>query len=102
MTDPSQRWRAAALAAASLLPLSAARAEPSIAELLQRLDAIAGLRALATELLQPEGDGELAAAMEFVLEGLCQNGMLSRQQLADGRAYRDPFEDMVRGLKKKS
>ncbi len=38
MTDPSQRWRAAALAAASLLPLSAARAEPSIAELLQRLE----------------------------------------------------------------
>ena len=38
MTDPSQRWRAAAVAAASLLPLSAARAEPSIAELLQRLE----------------------------------------------------------------
>jgi phosphate-selective porin OprO/OprP len=38
MTDPSQRWRAAALAAASLLPFSTARAEPSIAELLQRLE----------------------------------------------------------------
>ena len=39
MTDPAQRWRAAALAAASLLPFSAARSEPSIAELLQRLEA---------------------------------------------------------------
>ena len=38
MTDPVQRWRAAALAAASLLPFSAARAEPSIADLLQRLE----------------------------------------------------------------
>jgi phosphate-selective porin OprO/OprP len=38
MTDPAKRWRAAALAAASLLPFSAARAEPSIAELLQRLE----------------------------------------------------------------
>jgi len=38
MTDPAQRWRAAALAAASLLPFSTARAEPSIADLLQRLE----------------------------------------------------------------
>jgi phosphate-selective porin OprO/OprP len=38
MTDPAQRWRAAALAAASLLPLAAARAEPSIADLMQRLE----------------------------------------------------------------
>lgn len=38
MTDPANRWRAAALAAASLLPLHAARAEPTIAELLQRLE----------------------------------------------------------------
>ena len=38
MTDPAQRWRAAAVAAASLLPFSAARAEPSMADLLQRLE----------------------------------------------------------------
>lgn len=38
MSDPALRWRAAALAAASLLPLSAARSEPSNAELLQRLE----------------------------------------------------------------
>jgi phosphate-selective porin OprO/OprP len=38
MTDPAQRWRAAALAAASLLPFSTARAEPSIADLLHRLE----------------------------------------------------------------
>ena len=38
MTDPATRWRIAAVAAASLLPLSAARAEPSIADLLQRIE----------------------------------------------------------------
>jgi phosphate-selective porin OprO/OprP len=38
MTEPANRWRAAALAAASLLPLSAARAEPTIADLLQRIE----------------------------------------------------------------
>lgn len=38
MTDPAHRWRAAALAAATLLPLQAARAEPTVAELLQRLE----------------------------------------------------------------
>jgi phosphate-selective porin OprO/OprP len=43
MIDASTRWRAAAIAAASLLPLSCARAEPTaaeptIAELLQRIE----------------------------------------------------------------
>ena len=38
MIDPASRWRAAALAAASLLPLSAARAQPTVEELLRRLD----------------------------------------------------------------
>jgi magnesium chelatase subunit I len=72
------------------------------AELRQRLQVIPGLESLTTEVLQPDGDGELAAAMEFVLEGLCQNGMLSRQMIGEGRAYRDPFEEMVRDLKKKA
>jgi len=38
MFDPASRWHAAAVAAASLLPLSAARAEPTVEELLRRLD----------------------------------------------------------------
>lgn len=38
MTDPVLRWRAAALAAASLLPLSAARAQPTIDDLLKRIE----------------------------------------------------------------
>ena len=38
MTDPATRWRIAAVVAASLLPLSAARAEPGIADLLKRIE----------------------------------------------------------------
>ena len=38
MIDPASRWRAAALTAASLLPLSSARAQPTVEELLRRLD----------------------------------------------------------------
>jgi len=38
MPDPAHRWRTAAVAAASLLPLSAARAQPTLEELIQRID----------------------------------------------------------------
>jgi phosphate-selective porin OprO/OprP len=38
MIDPASRWRVAALAAASLLPLSAARAQSTVEELLRRLE----------------------------------------------------------------
>lgn len=38
MIDPASRWRAAAVSAASLLPLSAPMAQPTIEELLQRLE----------------------------------------------------------------
>ncbi|MBL8727966.1 MAG: magnesium chelatase [Planctomycetes bacterium] len=68
------------------------------AELRQRLAAVDGLRELTVELLHPEGDEELTAAMEFVLEGLHQNAMVAREQLHDGRVYRDSFDEMVRGL----
>ncbi|HEX5053846.1 MAG TPA: magnesium chelatase [Planctomycetota bacterium] len=69
-------------------------------ELLQRLSAVGGLREVAAALLHPEGDEELAAAMEFVLEGLHQNAMVAREELLGGRVYRDSFEEMVRSLKK--
>jgi len=38
MTDPTHRWRTAAVAAASLLPLTAARAQPTLEELIQRIE----------------------------------------------------------------
>jgi phosphate-selective porin OprO and OprP len=38
MTEPAHRWRTAAVAAASLLPLTAARAAPTLEELVQRIE----------------------------------------------------------------
>jgi magnesium chelatase subunit I len=69
-------------------------------ELLLRLSAVGDLRSVATALLHPEGEEELAAAMEFVLEGLHQNAMVAREELMGGRVYRDSFDEMVRSLKK--
>jgi len=54
-----------------------------------------GMLAAAPGLEQAEA---LAAGMEFVLEGLHQNSLLSRQELVQGRVYRDPFDEMVRNL----
>ena len=39
MTEPAHRWRTAAVAAATLLPLTAARAQPTLEELMQRIEA---------------------------------------------------------------
>jgi magnesium chelatase subunit I len=69
-------------------------------ELLLRLSAVGDLRSVATALLHPEGEEELAATMEFVLEGLHQNAMVAREELMGGRVYRDSFDEMVRSLKK--
>lgn len=71
----------------------------SAQELLQRLSAVGDLRNVAAALLHPKGDEELAAAMEFVLEGLHQNAMVAREELIGGRVYRDSFDEMVRSLK---
>ena len=38
MTEPAHRWRTAAVAAATLLPLTAARAQPTLEELIQRIE----------------------------------------------------------------
>ncbi len=72
--------------------------ELSGAELVERLGAIDGLERLATRAF---GDGEpeeQAAAMEFFLEGMHQNALLSRKELVGGRSYRDTFEEMVQSF----
>ncbi len=69
----------------------------SDAELQERLAPIDGLEALARRHLGHER-GELPAAMEFVLEGLHQHGLVAKEEVAGGRVYRDPFEEMVRSF----
>ena len=68
--------------------------------LYERLSAIPGLETLAAKYLGAEGKPELAAGMEFVLEGLHQSALLAKDEVVGGRVFRDMFEDMVRGLKK--
>ena len=67
-------------------------------ELYERLAAIPRLEAVAGQVLDPQGEAETAAAMEFVLEGLHQGSLLSKQDLVGGRVYRDTFEEMVQSF----
>jgi len=59
---------------------------------------IPGLADVAERFLGAKPGGQLAAAMEFVLEGLHQSSLLAKDELVGGRSYRDMFEDMVKGL----
>lgn len=72
----------------------------SDAELERRLAALPGLAALVDAQWPAQAVGERAAAMEFVLEGLHHSALLARDEIDGGHAYRDMFEDMMRGLKK--
>ena len=69
------------------------------AQLEERLAAIPALAELAGRHLEARAGDELAAAMEFVLEGLHQSSLLAKDELSGGRTYRDMFEEMVKDLK---
>ena len=68
-------------------------------ELLSRLDEVPGLRQVATHYLSLEGEPHIAAAMEFVLEGLTQSSLLAREELIGGRRYRDILSEMAESLR---
>jgi len=74
--------------------------EMTDAELADCLAKIAALEGLTKKYLSAHSTGELAAGMEFVLEGLHQSSLLAKSEMVGGRSYRDMFEDMVKGLKK--
>ncbi|MDZ4771709.1 MAG: magnesium chelatase [Planctomycetota bacterium] len=74
--------------------------EMTDAELVKRLSGVPSLEAIARKYLSAASASELAAAMEFVLEGLHQGSLLAKNEMIGGRSYRDMFEDMVKGLKK--
>ncbi len=62
------------------------------------LRAIPGLEEAAQKFLKPQDTAESASAMEFLLEGLHQASLLTREDLVTGSIYRDSFEDMVRSF----
>ena len=71
------------------------------AEYVRALNAVDGLRDLALEFL-PGAKGlskvQLAVGMEFVLEGLHQNSMLSRDELGPVRTYSDMLNRMMSNI----
>ncbi|MEL6716054.1 MAG: hypothetical protein AAFP86_19895, partial [Planctomycetota bacterium] len=71
----------------------------SEAEHLARLRTVDGLENVVRQHADPADDGEAAALMELVLEGLHQNSLLSRDDEADGtRAFGDMLAQMERSL----
>jgi hypothetical protein len=74
--------------------------ELSDEELHARLAGIPGLELLVRGRLTEAdaGAGELAAAMEFALEGLHQSSLLARQEVVGGFAYRDMLAEMAQSL----
>jgi len=83
MQDPGLRWRAAALAAASLLPISAARSEPSNAELLRRLEEQEQKILVLERRLELKEESEKAAASSAAVVKASDRGF--SLQSADGQ-----------------
>jgi len=72
--------------------------EASAEAMRERLDAVPGLAELAAGF-EPADEPERTAVMELVLEVLHQSSLLSRDELVDGRVYKDPFDDMAARLR---
>ncbi len=61
----------------------------------EMLDKVTGLREIATEHMDAATPGEIALAMEFLLEGLHQNSMLSKRDIDSTTSYRDMLKAML-------
>jgi phosphate-selective porin OprO/OprP len=85
MTDPARRWRTAALAATSLLPVvPAVAAEPTIAELLQRIEAQEQKIAVLERRLEIREEADTAAAGSAAVVKASDRGFSI--QSADGQS----------------
>lgn len=70
----------------------------SDAEHFARLAAVSGLERLVRRHVEPRSEGECAALMELVLEGLHQGSLLSRDDDGETRVYGDMLDQMARSL----
>ncbi|HET9886445.1 MAG TPA: magnesium chelatase, partial [bacterium] len=62
------------------------------------LQQVAGLQELVTSHLQVKGQGELAGAMELVLDGLHQCSVLAKEETDGGAGYRDMIGAMFQQM----
>jgi magnesium chelatase subunit I len=65
------------------------------AEYLRQLDGVRALKPTARRLMKVEDGDELGAAMEFILEGLHQNFLLTKRILGPKVAYSDAISSMM-------
>ncbi len=69
-------------------------------QLYDELRQIAGLEPIAAKYLKAQSKTEIGPAMEFVLEGLHQHSILSRERVdGGGVAYKDMLKSMFSGFK---
>jgi magnesium chelatase subunit I len=62
---------------------------------------VEGLKEITSQFLPVKGKEETATAMEFTLEGLCQNSVLAKEDIDDKTSYRDMLMTMLGGMKEK-
>ena len=63
---------------------------------LKALKAVAGLEKLAKAELKPEDPRDLGAAMEFLVDGLAQNYLITKSQVSSGKiVYSDTVSHMM-------
>ena len=68
------------------------------AEYRAALEQVDGLRALTEQFLPLEGESEVFAGMELVLEGLHQHSLLAKEDTATGSSYSDMLGIMLEGF----
>ncbi|RMF61763.1 MAG: magnesium chelatase [Calditrichaeota bacterium] len=68
------------------------------AEYLKRLRQVRGLQEVVKTFMPPTSERELGPAMEFVLDGLHQNSMLSKDIVDNQTSYRDMLDTMFSTL----
>lgn len=70
-------------------------------ELYAQLKTVPGLEEVTRKFLEPADDSHCAAGMELVLEALHQGSLLAKEELPEGRTYRDMLAEMAESLESK-
>ncbi|HEX9654033.1 MAG TPA: magnesium chelatase [bacterium] len=76
--------------------------EMTTTDYLSELQKVKGLKAIATRFMKvdEQGPAALGAVMEFVLDGLHQNSMLSKDFMESKTTYRDMLNTMMSSLRR--
>jgi magnesium chelatase subunit I len=67
----------------------------SHADYVKALKNVRGLESLARKMMKPADDDDLALAMEFIVDGLHQNFLLTKRFLGRRVSYSDALSSMM-------